>query len=83
MEGGQAMQSMVTSKFQTTIPKAIRSQLKLSVSDTLEWKVEDGKAIVLPVRRRFLEYRNAVKVGKGDIAEDIDLARKERADKTI
>jgi hypothetical protein len=50
----------------------IRSELKLSVSDVLEWKVEDGKAIVLPVRRRFLEYRNAVKVGKGDIAEDID-----------
>jgi len=45
--------------------------------------VEDGKAIVLPVRRRFLEYRNAVKVGKGDITEDIDLAREERAEKTI
>ncbi len=75
------MQSVVTSKYQTTIPKNIRLQLKLSVSDTLEWKVEDGKAIVLPVHRRFLEYRNAVKVGKGDIAEDIDLARKERAEK--
>ncbi len=29
------MQSVVTSKYQTTIPKTIRSQLKLSVSDTL------------------------------------------------
>ncbi len=77
------MQSVVTSKYQTTIPKTIRSQLKLSVGDTLEWKVEDGRAIVLPVRRRFLEYRNAVKVGKGDITEDIHLARKKRAEKTI
>jgi len=50
----------------------IRSELKLSVSDALEWKVEDSRAIVLPFRRRFLEYRNAVKVGKGDITEDID-----------
>ncbi len=75
------MKSVVTSKYQTTIPKNIRSQLKLSVSDTLEWKVEDGKAIVLPVHRRFLEYRNTVKIGEGDIAEDIDFARKERAEK--
>jgi bifunctional DNA-binding transcriptional regulator/antitoxin component of YhaV-PrlF toxin-antitoxin module len=75
------MQSVVTSKYQATIQKNIRSQLKISVSDTLEWKVEDGKAIVLPVQRKFLEYRNTVKVGRGDIAEDIDLARKERAEK--
>ncbi len=75
------MQSVVTSKYQTTIPKSIRSQLKLSVSDTLEWKIENGKAVVLPVRRKFLEYRNAVKVGTGDIASDIDLAKKERAEK--
>ncbi len=75
------MQSVVTSKYQTTIPKSIRLQLKLSVSDTLEWKIENGKAVVLPVRRKFLEYRNAVKVGNGDITSDIDLARKERAEK--
>ncbi len=75
------MQSVVTSKYQTTIPKSIRLQLKLSVSDTLEWKIENGKAVVLPVRRKFLEYRNAVKAGNGDIASDIDLARKKRAEK--
>lgn len=77
------MQSMVTSKYQTTIPKDIRSQLKISVSDTLQWKVKDGKAIVSPVQRKFLKYRNAVKVGKGDIAEDIGLAREKRAHKYI
>ena len=75
------MQSVVTSKYQTTIPKSIRSQLQLSVSDTLEWKIENGKAVVLPVRRNFLEYRNAVKVGNGDIVSDIDLARKERRER--
>lgn len=75
------MQSVVTSKYQTTIPKDVRSQIKISVSDTLEWKVEDGKAIVLPVQTRFLEHRNTVRVGRGNIAEDIDFARKERAEK--
>jgi len=75
------MQSVITSKYQTTIPKNIRLQLKLSVSDTLEWKVEDGKAVVLPVSKKFFEHRNAIKTGKGDIANDIDLARKERAGK--
>ena len=75
------MQSVITSKYQTTIPKKIRMQLKLSVSDTLEWKVENGKAVVLPVHKKFLEYRNAIKTGKGNIAHDINLARKERAEK--
>jgi bifunctional DNA-binding transcriptional regulator/antitoxin component of YhaV-PrlF toxin-antitoxin module len=75
------MQSVITSKYQTTIPKKIRVQLKLSVSDTLEWKVENGKAVVSPVHKKFLEYRNAIKTGKGNIANDINLARKERAEK--
>ncbi len=75
------MQTVITSKYQITIPKKIRVQLKLSVSDTLEWKVENGKAVVLPVHKKFLEYRSAINTGKGDIAHDIDLARKERAGK--
>lgn len=75
------MQSVITSKYQTTIPKNIRLQLKLSVSDTLEWKVENGKAVVLPVHKRFFEHRNAIKTGKGDIAHDIDLARENRIGK--
>lgn len=43
------MQSIITSKYQTTIPKAIRENLGLSVKDALEWKVEKsrrGSAIV-------------------------------------
>jgi bifunctional DNA-binding transcriptional regulator/antitoxin component of YhaV-PrlF toxin-antitoxin module len=75
------MQSVVTSKYQTTIPKSIRLQLKLSVRDTLEWRVENGRAVVLPAQKKFLEYRNTIKIGKGDIADDIDLARKKRAEK--
>jgi AbrB family looped-hinge helix DNA binding protein len=34
------MQSVITSKYQTTIPKAVREKLGLSVKDALDWKVE-------------------------------------------
>ena len=69
------MQSTITSKFQTTIPKAIRENLALVVNDTLEWKVDHGKIIVSPKQKNFLKYQNTVKVGKGDIEADISLAR--------
>ncbi|MDP2973195.1 MAG: type II toxin-antitoxin system PrlF family antitoxin, partial [Deltaproteobacteria bacterium] len=48
------MQSVITSKFQTTIPKAVRENLKLSVQDALEWKIERGKVIVYPAQKKFL-----------------------------
>jgi len=40
------MQFVVQSKFQTTTPKTVRENLKLAVSDTLEWKVERKRVIV-------------------------------------
>jgi AbrB family looped-hinge helix DNA binding protein len=71
------MQSVITSKFQTTIPKAVRERLKLSVHDSLEWKVEQGKVVVLPVQKKFLRYRNRIKTGPGKIDEDIKRAREQ------
>ena len=75
------MQSVITSKFQTTIPKAVRERLKLSVHDTLEWKVDRGKIVVLPVQKEFLKYRNQIKAGPGKIEDDIKLARQNRLKK--
>ena len=75
------MQSVITSKFQTTIPKDVRERLKLSIHDTLEWKIDRGKIIVLPVQKKFLDYRNKIKIGPGNIDEDIQRARKQRAGK--
>ena len=74
------MQSVITSKFQTTIPKDIRERLKLSIHDTLEWKVEKGKIVVLPVQKKFLKYRNRIKTGRGKIEDDVKLARKQRVE---
>jgi len=75
------MQSVITSKFQTTIPKDVRERLKLSIHDTLEWKVDQGKVVVLPVQKKFLEYRNKIKTGPGKIERDIKQARNKRVDK--
>jgi AbrB family looped-hinge helix DNA binding protein len=75
------MKSIITSKYQTTIPKAIRINLGLSVKDALEWKVENGQVILYPAKRNFLKYRNSVKTGQGDIAGDIEAARNLRMDK--
>ena len=75
------MQSVITSKFQTTIPKAVRENLKLSVQDALEWKIERGKVIVYPAQKKFLQHKNTVKTGNGDISADIELARTMRMEK--
>ena len=75
------MQSVITSKFQTTIPKDVRERLKLSIHDTLEWKVDRSKIVVLPVQKKFLTYRNRIKTGPGNIENDIKKARKQRVKK--
>ncbi len=75
------MQSVITSKYQTTIPKAIREHLGLAVKDAIEWKVEEGRILVYPAKKNFLKYRNAVKRGEGDIAADIEATWNLRVDK--
>jgi len=75
------MQTVITSKFQTTIPKKIREKLLLSVKDTLDWKVVNGRIIVSPMQTDFLKHKNSVRIGPGDISEDIQVARKTRAER--
>ena len=74
------MQSSITSKYQITIPKGVREKLKLSVHDAIEWKIEDDKVVVYPVQQRFLQYRNSVRVGPGEIRDDIEEARADQAE---
>jgi len=75
------MRTTITSKYQTTIPKAVREDLSLSIHDTLEWNVENGKIVVLPMQKNFLKFRNTVKTGSGNIENDIKLSRKRRIEK--
>lgn len=73
------MESKITAKYQVTIPRAIRDQLKLKVADTIDWQVEGGRVYVTPTEKPFLRYRGAIKTGPGDIKEDIRKARELRA----
>jgi AbrB family looped-hinge helix DNA binding protein len=73
--------STVTAKFQVTIPKAVRERLGITVQDSLEWVVEEGKAIVYPVHPEFLRHRNTVKVGPGSVEQDRERARDARVEK--
>jgi AbrB family looped-hinge helix DNA binding protein len=75
------MQTVITSKFQTTIPKKIREKLLLSVKDSLDWKIENDRIIISPMQTDFLKYQNSIQTGNGDIAEDIKSARKIRANR--
>lgn len=75
------MKSTVTSRYQITIPKAIREKLGISAHDALEWVVENGQVVVYPVHSEFLRYRGSVKTGAGDIAADIQSAREHRLEK--
>lgn len=75
------MKSTVTAKYQTTIPKAVREKLGISVNDALEWVVEKGRVVVHPVHSDFLRYRGSVKTGAGDIEADIQSARERRLEK--
>lgn len=69
------MKSKITDKFQTTVPKKIRDLLKLNKKDLLEGKVEEGKVVVEPVAKPFLQYRGSIHIGTGNIEEDIEKAR--------
>jgi len=73
------MTSRVSSRFQITIPPEIRSMLKLSVDDPIEWQVRGSQVTIKPVERPFLKYKGAFPVGRGDTKRDIKKARKARA----
>jgi len=75
------MKSTITSKFQTTIPRDVRERLKLTVHDTVDWRIEDGRVVVVPLRCDFLRHRNRIAVGVGEISADLAAARQAWAER--
>jgi AbrB family looped-hinge helix DNA binding protein len=67
------LQSVVTSKGQTTIPKEIRTLLKLKPKDRLLYFVEEGKVILKPLHGNILELRGSV--SPRERPEDFDAIR--------
>jgi len=74
------MRSKITSKYQITIPRAVRQKLRLKENDAIEWKFEDGRIFVENVEKPFIEMKGIIRTGRGDIQKDIREARKKRAD---
>ena len=75
------MNSTITVKFQTTIPKAVRDKLGIRVNDAIEWRILKGRAEVVPVHIGFLRHCNAIRIGQGDLRSDLDTGRAVRAEK--
>jgi len=76
------VKTVITSKFQTTIPKAIREKFGLSVHDTLDWRIERGRIVVNAAEKDFRRFRGSVGVGPGRIDDDIARARRLRAERS-
>lgn len=54
------LQSTITSKGQTTIPKKIRELLDIKANDRLLYHIEQGTVVLKPLRGDILELRGSV-----------------------
>ena len=66
--------SIVTTKGQTTIPKAIRAFLKLEAKDKILYQVENDKVIMRPLKGNILDLRGSVKAEEKPV--DFEKIRK-------
>lgn len=67
--------STITSKHQTTVPKAVRAVLGVGPGDALRWEILGGYVRLTAADRAFLKRRGSVKVGPGSVVEDVTKAR--------
>jgi len=72
------VQSKITSKYQVTVPKDVRDELGLKPGDRLGWEVVGEEVRVTQVRNAFLERAGTIKVGPGDVVDDVRKARRLR-----
>lgn len=70
--------SKITTKNQTTVPKEIREELGVGPSDVLHWEVVSGAARVTVADRKFLQRQGSIEVGPGSVVEDVRRARRMR-----
>jgi bifunctional DNA-binding transcriptional regulator/antitoxin component of YhaV-PrlF toxin-antitoxin module len=70
--------SKITSKNQTTVPREVRERLGVGPSDSLQWRVEGNTARVVATKSLVERLRGVVKVGPGDVVEDVRRARELR-----
>ena len=72
------LKSKITSKYQITIPKEVRNSLNLSISDIVEWSIDDNGIHIGSANKPFLKYKGFLNKGNLDIKSDIKKAWEER-----
>ena len=70
--------STLTGDGQTTVPEEIREALHLAEGDKLSWEIRGGKVVVTTERPAFWRWEGFIKVGAGDVVEDVAKARELR-----
>jgi len=71
--------STITSKYQVTVPKAIRERLALSVSDELQWEVRGREVVITAATPDFLQRRGSIAGGPKAVEAVRQMRRRGRA----
>jgi len=79
------LQSVITRKGQTTIPKEIRKLLKLKPNDRLFYILEENRVILKPIHGNILELRGSVRSKEQNVDFDKirDITRKKISKKIV
>ncbi len=77
MDDRLSIQSKITAKYQVTVPKEVRERLKLEAADAIKWSSgEDGRIYVTTAEQPILKWAGSIRVGPGDVVEDVKQARR-------
>ena len=67
--------SIITARYRTTLPAAVREKLGVGPGDMLQWELMGDHVRVTACSRDFLDLRGSFKIGLGNPMEDIRGAR--------
>jgi AbrB family looped-hinge helix DNA binding protein len=70
------MQTTVSVRGQTVIPRSIREELGITPATRLEWKVENGVIIVLPLPSDPVQSAVGILEGRGPTTSELLAERK-------
>jgi AbrB family looped-hinge helix DNA binding protein len=69
------MMAKITAKGQLTVPKEIRETLGVKPGDFFLFYIEEGKAVMYPVKGSLLDLRGSIK--PKNVPEDLEKVREQ------